>query len=57
MGNSEMSSGRTAPEEAAGAAEKIEIMSPVLARLIEEVKTEAARPATNYDRAHNRHNR
>ena len=32
-------------------------VSPVLARLIEEVSNEGAKGPTTYDRVHNRHNR
>ena len=32
-------------------------LSPVLARLIEEVRNEGAKGPTTYDRVHNRHNR
>ena len=32
-------------------------VSPVLARLIEEVRNEGAKGPTTYDRVHNRHNR
>ena len=34
-----------------------ETVSPVLARLIEEVRNEGAKGPTTYDRVHNRHNR
>ena len=34
-----------------------ETVSPVLARLIEEVRNEGAKGQTAYDRVHNRHNR
>ena len=32
-------------------------LSPVLARLIEEVRNEGNKGQTSYDRVHNRHNR
>lgn len=34
-----------------------EIESPVLARLIEEIKNQSESTIHNYDRVHNRHNR
>ena len=34
-----------------------ETVSPVLARLIEEVRNEGTKGQTTYDRVHNRHNR
>ena len=34
-----------------------ETANPVLARLIEEVRNEATKGRTTYDRVHNRHNR
>lgn len=34
-----------------------EIPSPVLRRLIEEVRTESVKPTASYNRVHNRHNR
>ena len=34
-----------------------ETESPVLTRLIEEVRNEGAKGPTTYDRVHNRHNR
>lgn len=34
-----------------------ETVSPVLARLIEEVRNEGNKGQTSYDRVHNRHNR
>lgn len=34
-----------------------EIDSPVLARLIEEIKNQSESTVHNYDRVHNRHNR
>ena len=37
--------------------EEEESVSPVLARLIEEVRNEGTKGQTTYDRVHNRHNR
>ncbi len=34
-----------------------EIVNPVLARLIEEVRNEGTKDQRSYDRVHNRHNR
>lgn len=34
-----------------------EVESPVLARLIEEIKNQSESTVHNYDRVHNRHNR
>ena len=34
-----------------------EVVNPVLARLIEEVRNESTKGGTAYDRVHNRHNR
>ncbi len=37
--------------------DSVETVNPVLARLIQEVRNEAIKGGTSYDRVHNRHNR
>lgn len=55
--NSQGQPGSTPEQSEQEIIEEKEVENPVLARLIEEVRSEGAKGQASYDRVHNRHNR